>query len=153
VGRDGIEPPTLRFSVVGPDVQQRAGSMTVLVRWHAAEQAHACLGRILSLTASLTADSARLVSTSVRPTNNRVAHAPAMVPRGLPRPLSRAAVGAYTEQPEHSSASRPTRRRCRLRCGSTSRRRTPFIGVDAPARQRERVHHVLLLALAAIAVR
>ena len=39
VGRDGIEPPTLRFSVVGPGVQQRAGSAMVLVRWHVAEQA------------------------------------------------------------------------------------------------------------------
>ena len=39
VGRDGIEPPTLRFSVVGPGVQQGAGSVIVLVRWHMTEQA------------------------------------------------------------------------------------------------------------------
>jgi hypothetical protein len=39
VGRDGIEPPTLRFSVVGPGVQQGARPVMVLVRWHLAEQA------------------------------------------------------------------------------------------------------------------
>jgi hypothetical protein len=39
VGRDGIEPPTLRFSVAGLGVQQWAGLVTVLVSWHAAKQA------------------------------------------------------------------------------------------------------------------
>jgi hypothetical protein len=39
VGRDGIEPPTLRFSVAGLGVQQRAGLVTVLVSWHVAKQA------------------------------------------------------------------------------------------------------------------
>ena len=39
VGRDGIEPPTLRFSVAGLGVQQRAGLVTVLVNWHVAKQA------------------------------------------------------------------------------------------------------------------
>jgi hypothetical protein len=39
VGRDGIEPPTLRFSVAGFGVQQRAGLVTVLVSWHVAKQA------------------------------------------------------------------------------------------------------------------
>jgi hypothetical protein len=39
VGSDGIEPPTLRFSVVGPEVQQAAGPVTVLVSWHVAKQA------------------------------------------------------------------------------------------------------------------
>ena len=32
VGRDGIEPPTLRFSAAGPGVQQVARMVTVLVR-------------------------------------------------------------------------------------------------------------------------
>jgi hypothetical protein len=31
VGRDGIEPPTLRFSVVGPRVQQGTGLVIPLV--------------------------------------------------------------------------------------------------------------------------
>jgi hypothetical protein len=39
VGRDGIEPPTLRFSVAGLGVQQRASLVTVLVSWHVAKQA------------------------------------------------------------------------------------------------------------------
>jgi hypothetical protein len=47
VGRDGIEPPTLRFSVAGRSVQQGAGSAMVLVRWHVTEQAWAGFGRIL----------------------------------------------------------------------------------------------------------
>jgi hypothetical protein len=47
VGRDGIEPPTLRFSVAGRGVQQGAGSAMVLVRWHVTEQAWAGFGRIL----------------------------------------------------------------------------------------------------------
>jgi hypothetical protein len=50
------------------------------------------------LTAPLTVDSARMVSISVHPTNNRVAHAPAMGRRGLPRPLSQAAVDAFFQQ-------------------------------------------------------
>jgi hypothetical protein len=36
VGRDGIEPPTLRFSVGGPGVQEGAEPVTVLVSWHVA---------------------------------------------------------------------------------------------------------------------
>jgi hypothetical protein len=47
VGRDGIEPPTLRFSVVGPGVQQGADPVMVLVRWHPTEQAWAGFGRVL----------------------------------------------------------------------------------------------------------
>jgi hypothetical protein len=47
VGRGGIEPPTLRFSVAGRGVQQGAGSVMVLVRWHLAKQAYACLGRVI----------------------------------------------------------------------------------------------------------
>jgi hypothetical protein len=47
VGRDGIEPPTSRFSVAGRGVQQGAGSAMVLVRWHVTEQAWAGFGRIL----------------------------------------------------------------------------------------------------------
>jgi hypothetical protein len=39
VGRDGIEPPTLRFSVAGLGVQRRASLVTVLVSWHVAKQA------------------------------------------------------------------------------------------------------------------
>jgi hypothetical protein len=31
VGRDGIEPPTLRFSVAGPRVQQGTGLVILLV--------------------------------------------------------------------------------------------------------------------------
>src|SRR6266536_3616073 len=46
VGRDGIEPPTLRFSVLGPGVQQGAGPVTVLVRWCVAKQAYAWFGRV-----------------------------------------------------------------------------------------------------------
>jgi hypothetical protein len=47
VGRDGIEPPTLRFSVLGAGVQQGAGPVTVLVRWHVAKQAYAWFSRVL----------------------------------------------------------------------------------------------------------
>jgi hypothetical protein len=47
VGRDGIEPPTLRFSVACPGLHQRAGCVMPLVKWHAAEQAWSALGRIL----------------------------------------------------------------------------------------------------------
>jgi hypothetical protein len=47
VGRDGIEPPTLRFSVAGLGVQQWAGLVTVLVSWHVAKQAWASFGRVL----------------------------------------------------------------------------------------------------------
>jgi hypothetical protein len=47
VGRDGIEPPTLRFSVAGLGVQQRASLVTVLVSLHVAKQAYALFGRVL----------------------------------------------------------------------------------------------------------
>src|SRR6266581_4334947 len=43
----GIEPPTLRFSVLGLGVQQGASPVTVLVRWHVAKQAYAWFGRVL----------------------------------------------------------------------------------------------------------